>query len=379
MREVAAFGTDRTGRIVEWGPAATLLLGHEEQEALGHGAAELLAPTEGRAWAGALRQAVSEDRAVTGVFTVRHRDGRLLEVEAWLVATRDPEGRAEARALLAESQEPRQARGTFTVLDTFFGQAPIGLAILDAELRFRRANPVLAAMNGLPEHRHLDRGVAEVVPGLNVEQMDRALRRVLETGEPPLDFRSIGRTGRNPDHDRVWSESCFRLEDARGRPLGVAAVVIDITAHEQDYLGSAAGRARVLGPGRAVTWTWPHDPAAIGDVRTAVARQLAAWNLPDLEDTTTLIAGELATNAVRHAEGPFQVRLVRTDDALTCEITEDSSTSPRLRHAEDDDEGDRGLFLTAQLTTRRGVRPTARGKTIWAEQALPGPDPATDR
>ncbi|MGW2826353.1 SpoIIE family protein phosphatase [Streptomyces sp. NPDC001443] len=252
MREVATFETDRTGRIVEWGPAAALLLGHEEQEALGRGAAELLAPVEGRAWAGALRQA-AEGRAATGVFGVRHRDGHLLEVEAWLVATRGPEGRTGVRALLAESRELPQAHGSFTVLDTFFDQAPIGLAILDTELRFRRVNPVLAAMDGLPEHRHLDRSVAEVVPGLNVEQMGRALRRVLETGEPLLDFRSIGRTGGNPDHDRVWSESYFRLEDAQGRPLGVAAVVIDITAHEQDYLGSAAGRTRLALLNDAIT------------------------------------------------------------------------------------------------------------------------------
>ncbi|MGW2826352.1 SpoIIE family protein phosphatase [Streptomyces sp. NPDC001443] len=181
-----------------------------------------------------------------------------------------------------------------------------------------------------------------------------------------------------PDPRRL----CAALSTAADRPLQELCDTVFAALAPQAPDSDAAlvlVRTLVLGPERAATWTWPHDAAAIGDVRTAVARQLAAWNLPDLQDTTTLIASELATNAVRHAEGPFQVRLVRTDDALTCEITDDSSTSPQLRHAEDDDEGGRGLFLTAQLTTRWGVRPTARGKTIWAEQALSGPDPATDR
>jgi hypothetical protein len=56
---------------------------------------------------------------------------------------------------------------------------------------------------------------------------------------------------------------------------------------------------------------------------------------------------------------------------LICEISDDSSTAPHLRRALDTDEGGRGLFITAQLTQRWGVRPDSRGKTIWAELALP--------
>ena len=82
------------------------------------------------------------------------------------------------------------------------------------------------------------------------------------------------------------------------------------------------------------------------------------------------MVSELVTNAVRYSEGPIGLRLIR-DRALTCEVSDTSSTSPQLRQAADNDEGGRGLFIAAQLTQRWGTRPTRRGKTIWTEQALP--------
>ncbi|MFF1896378.1 ATP-binding protein [Streptomyces sp. NPDC058228] len=57
--------------------------------------------------------------------------------------------------------------------------------------------------------------------------------------------------------------------------------------------------------------------------------------------------------------------------ALICEVSDNSNAAPHLRHAEDDDEGGRGLYLVAQFTQRWGTRHVGRGKTIWTEQALP--------
>jgi hypothetical protein len=42
-----------------------------------------------------------------------------------------------------------------------------------------------------------------------------------------------------------------------------------------------------------------------------------------------------------------------------------------MRRARLTDEGGRGLYLVAQLTSRWGSRYTAAGKTIWTEQELP--------
>lgn len=68
--------------------------------------------------------------------------------------------------------------------------------------------------------------------------------------------------------------------------------------------------------------------------------------------------------------GGVRLRLIR-QDVLICEVSDNSNTSPRLRHARTTDEGGRGLFLVARMARRWGTRYTAAGKLIWAEQELP--------
>ncbi|MGW7358026.1 ATP-binding protein, partial [Streptomyces sp. NPDC054802] len=63
------------------------------------------------------------------------------------------------------------------------------------------------------------------------------------------------------------------------------------------------------------------------------------------------------------------------DRALICEVSDTSSTSPRLRHARTTDEGGRGLLIVAQLARRWGTRYTKTGKIIWTEQVIPDPPP----
>jgi hypothetical protein len=63
------------------------------------------------------------------------------------------------------------------------------------------------------------------------------------------------------------------------------------------------------------------------------------------------------------------VRLIR-EDVLVCEVSDPSNTQPRLRRALTTDEGGRGLFLVAQLTTRWDCPYGQTGKTIWVEQPL---------
>ena len=101
-----------------------------------------------------------------------------------------------------------------------------------------------------------------------------------------------------------------------------------------------------------------------------MATRLAGWGLDDAAFITGLIVSELVTNAIRHAESPIQLRLIR-DRTLICEVSDGSSTAPHPRRAREFDEGGRGLLLVSQLTQRWGSRQTPYGKTIWAEQALP--------
>ncbi|MFC7221267.1 SpoIIE family protein phosphatase [Streptomyces polyrhachis] len=130
-------------------------------------------------------------------------------------------------------------------------------------------------------------------------------------------------------------------------------------------------RTRVLGSDQVASWTLPREPESVAEARHLVTGQLTSWELEELVATTELMTSELVTNAVRYSSGPIELRLIR-DHSLICEITDNSNASPHLRQAAEDDEGGRGLFLVAEFARDWGIRQTGRGKTVWAEQSLPG-------
>lgn len=183
-----------------------------------------------------------------------------------------------------------------------------------------------------------------------VEDRERCIETVLEELR-----QTLGHPGRSPE------ETCQ-----------AAIAALSPTQPAVDDATLLVVRPRGLDASDMACWDdLPPDPAIVSEIRGAVVRQLAGWKLEEAVFTTELILSELLTNAIRHATGPFQVRLLR-DRMLICEVADTSSTSPHLRRADMTDEGGRGLFLVAQLAQRWGTRYTPRGKVIWAEQPMPG-------
>ncbi|GAA3807016.1 SpoIIE family protein phosphatase [Streptomyces chiangmaiensis] len=128
-------------------------------------------------------------------------------------------------------------------------------------------------------------------------------------------------------------------------------------------------RTQSLDRGRIATWVLPSDPAAVATARSLTIRQLSIWAMDDEMFSTELIVSELVTNAIRYAQPPVQLRLIR-DRTLSVEVSDGSSAAPHLRHARTTDEGGRGLLLVSQFAQRWGTRYEDRGKTIWAEEPL---------
>ncbi|MFJ9968199.1 SpoIIE family protein phosphatase [Streptomyces avermitilis] len=139
--------------------------------------------------------------------------------------------------------------------------------------------------------------------------------------------------------------------------------------HPSDDIALLVARTRRFPPSRVAEWDVPPDPAVVPLVRARCREKLREWGLEESEFTTELILSELVTNAIRYGAPPVTVRLLY-GRCLICEVSDASSTSPRLRRAATTDEGGRGLFLVAQFAQRWGTRYTPRGKVIWAEQIL---------
>ncbi|WP_308432799.1 ATP-binding SpoIIE family protein phosphatase [Streptomyces naganishii] len=175
------------------------------------------------------------------------------------------------------------------------------------------------------------------------------------------------------DVDVGMERLCFTLAHP-DRPLEEICDVMVRTLlpdRPRDDVAFLIARTHVMSSDRVASWEVPADPSAVHVARDDVSAQLARWGLQEAAFTTELIVSELLTNAIRHACGPIHLRLI-LERALICEVSDASNTSPRLRRALGTDEGGRGLFLVAQVAQRWGTRYTSSGKTIWAEQQLPG-------
>jgi anti-sigma regulatory factor (Ser/Thr protein kinase) len=122
---------------------------------------------------------------------------------------------------------------------------------------------------------------------------------------------------------------------------------------------------------RTVVLDVSRERALMIDVRQQARVAMRSWMLLDeVVDTATLVASELATNALVHGRGRVELRLRLTRDRLVLESVDSGHHMPRRRRAGDDDEGGRGLHLVASLAHRWGFRATDAGKVVWAELDL---------
>jgi len=113
-------------------------------------------------------------------------------------------------------------------LNAFFAFSPIGLKILDDQLRFVQINEPLAQINGLSVRDHIGKTVREVLPDL-APTLEPLYQQVMRTGEPILNLEVSGETPSLPGIVRYWMTSYFPIPGEEGRPSGVGSVVVEIS------------------------------------------------------------------------------------------------------------------------------------------------------
>ncbi|MFN2607299.1 MAG: SpoIIE family protein phosphatase [Acidimicrobiales bacterium] len=119
------------------------------------------------------------------------------------------------------------------------------------------------------------------------------------------------------------------------------------------------------------------DPANVRLVRAFLARLLLSWRLDHLVGgDLELLASEVATNAVLHAESTFTVIVRYLGAVVRVEVGDASPELPVPRPAREDALHGRGLQIMDRLVTDWGVVPTRAGKRVWFEVAVPPPSPA---
>ncbi|GGW56597.1 hypothetical protein GCM10010503_37230 [Streptomyces lucensis JCM 4490] len=240
---MAVWAADHQGRVWLWELAAQDLLGWRPEQIIGQDGLPLLVPECNLELAGELTARSRAGEAVVGAYPVRHRDGHTVEMEMWISPIADPTGQPGTLVIAAETSSVGRMRDSLAALEGLFTQSPIGLALLDRELRYVRVNDALAAMNGQPAAAHVGKRIGEVVPGIDPSLVESLMRQVLQTRHAVLDRRT-GRTPATPEQDRVWSSSYAPLTSGNGEALGVIASVIDITEGQADHLRVERARQR---------------------------------------------------------------------------------------------------------------------------------------
>jgi phosphoserine phosphatase RsbU/P len=136
---------------------------------------------------------------------------------------------AASRADSARQAAERRARefaDRIDLIGPMLDAAPIGFALVDADLRYQYVNKRLAEINGVPEAAHIGHRPSEIFGAELAGALEEPVREVLVTGRPQPDETAIhvvdGRSrhfigGRHP------------VRDDDGQVVGVIITVLEVT------------------------------------------------------------------------------------------------------------------------------------------------------
>ncbi|MFF2846162.1 SpoIIE family protein phosphatase [Streptomyces sp. NPDC058001] len=339
MLGVAAVVLDAEGRIVLWSPQAEQLFEYSTAEALGQYAARLFVAEEHLARVlNLFDEVMRTGESWSGVFPVRHKNGESRLLEFRNVRLFDDLGDVYALGLVTDQEMLRQVERDLALSVRLVEQSPIGVAVMDTDLRYMAVNPGLERVNGVSADACIGRRLGEILPSVGAEILEGLMRQVLDTGEPVLDHEVVGRTPADLTADHAWSLSLYRLEAAGGRILGLAVSVIDITDRHRAALETERARHRL---------------ALVADASVRIgttldleqtARELAAVAVPELADVAAV---DLLESVLRERPGR-----TLTDGTAMFRALAVASAHPTLALHAADPPGEPARYGADRLVTR---------------------------
>lgn len=120
------------------------------------------------------------------------------------------------------------------------------------------------------------------------------------------------------------------------------------------------------------------DQTELRQVRASLRHLLDAQSLTpdqeldDIAERMTIVATELASNALRHARSPAVVTLSRARSALVLDVADDRPiASPTVSGEHSTGPGGRGLLIVQELAHDTGWYVVDGNKHVWAEFTVP--------
>ncbi|MGY4983003.1 SpoIIE family protein phosphatase [Streptomyces sp. 900105755] len=213
----AAAVLDDRGTVVGWTGTAQELTGFCADEVHGRPVQELVAdPPHDPLGAAQV--------PTTGRVRLRHQCGTTIDVA---FRTTRVSGSADILVLATPVPHLVDDQHGAALLRALYAQNRITLALHDTELTTVQTNATPNALDGRPVQPGTR--LADVLRAEDAESIEAVLRHVLDTGIPVLGRSQHVSWRHHPVPRHALSLSAFRLQDARGRPAGVAALYTDDT------------------------------------------------------------------------------------------------------------------------------------------------------
>ena len=135
------------------------------------------------------------------------------------------------RAEVALKQSEALAREQLAELNMIYNSAPIGLCLVDKDLRYVRINDTLSQMNGVPAADHIGKRFKDVLPDVG-HHSNSIAKNIFQTAQPALGVEFQGVTPAHPGQQRHWLANYYPIIDD-GEVKAIGGVVQDITERKQ--------------------------------------------------------------------------------------------------------------------------------------------------
>jgi PAS domain S-box-containing protein len=242
----AVWTTSADGKNLEDSPSFRQLTGITDEEWRANGVLGVVHPDDLPRVRAVREGAFAQKKPVTVEGRVRQAGGGYRWMQASVAPVIDARGDVVewigALTDISERKEYEAERVRLTAqLAALLASAPVGLALVDRDLRYLGVNEALARLNGHAVEEHIGRRVEEVLPSDVVAHVVPILRQVLDSGERVTTEERI----KTPDgHDGVFDMTWVPVA-GEGGVAGVAVAMVDVTTRVQAQEDrEAANRAK---------------------------------------------------------------------------------------------------------------------------------------
>ncbi|MEU8975515.1 SpoIIE family protein phosphatase [Streptomyces monashensis] len=223
---------DERGTVVAWTQAAERLVGFPAGEVVGRSAAFVLPASEETPTVSAFIEQCRAHNGWSGTTAVRHRDGRMLNINLRISMLRGQDGTVRWLVSVTDIGTLSWEAMNGSVRESLLNRAPIGIVVRDPQLRCTWVNDTMESYDGISRDRRFGRRLTDALPSSESEALEAVMQQALQSGVTAVhEYRAW--PPEDPRREHAFSASYFCLQDADGKALGVCSISVDVTGNQR--------------------------------------------------------------------------------------------------------------------------------------------------